>query len=68
MSAQTLTKPEIDFESEIVLKAHDLSKSELQKEMDKRIVSITSGRFEGEKLNHLKKEAEYLAVMILRRG
>jgi hypothetical protein len=63
-----LEKPVIDFESEIILKAHDLSKPELQKEIDKRIVSITSGRFKGEKLDHLKKEAEYLAVMILRRG
>lgn len=59
---------QIDFESEVLVKAHKLTKVELQDEVDKRIVSITSGKFKGKKLEHLKKEAQFLSVMLLRRG
>ena len=64
----TLVKPKIDFESEIVSRAHNLSGRQIQDEIDKRIVSVASKKFRGEKLRRLKTEAIYLAVSLLRKG
>jgi len=75
----TLTRPklddlwqkcscEIDFESEVLRKAHNLSKVQMQEEIDKRIDLIASGKIKNNKLKNIKKEAQFLSVMLLRRG
>ena len=57
----------IDFKSEVLENAHNLSKAQLNSEINRRISGITSGNISGKKLENLKKEARLLAVMVLRK-
>jgi len=48
--------------------APEMSRKEINDEVDKRIVAIQSGKIEGEKLKNLMLEAAHLARMYLRRS
>jgi hypothetical protein len=47
---------------------HNLSKIELQEEVDKRLNAIISGTIKGEHLEALKEEASKMAKVLLRRN
>jgi hypothetical protein len=54
--------------SKLMQKAPKMSGEELQKNIDKQLDAIVSGKLKGEKLELAKLEAQMLAIMKLRRN